>query len=851
MPAGGAVRADAVVDVPFPPTALLGRGHEVDDVAGLLRSGDVRLVTITGPGGVGKTRLALEVGHRVGGEFPDGAVFVDLAGVTEPGAVTPAIAHRLGVGETGAADPTVDLRRALARRALLLILDNYEQVLGAADVPAAILEACPGLRILVTSRAPLRVRAERVVRLAALPVPTPAARLDAAAVRGFASVELFCDRAAAIRSGFQLDDGNAEAIGAICRALDGLPLAIELAAARVNHLSPVVLRERLVAEAPGVPLDTLGRGAGDLPARQRTMRDTIAWSYGLLNPGEQRLLRDLAVFHGDCSLEAIDAVCSGSTPADGAGSEVDAPSLLDALAALVDLHLVEPVDRVPDEARFELLVTIREYGREQLDDAELLALRTRHARYFAGLVDEAARGLESPAAPTWKRRLEHELVELRGALRHLVATGAVVEGLRMVTGAGPFWRDHGHTAEGRRWLAELLDHVDQDLLPLPERTAALVWSARLAMDDHPLAHPDARSSVHEQLDEALALARSIHDEQLELEALLSSTFVALPDGEDLDSRIEAAEDGMARARVLNRWRLADLSFTTALLAHRAGHRERAARLATEAGALADELGNEQLSIQARIALSFTTPGTTLAGTAPELADIVPRAEALGNTRVLAWLYPAVASESLAAGRVVDATRWFRASLVLGRDSGYWHASTMGLMGTQAIAFLRGRPEVAAMLYGAVAPHLPQIRRSFPPAHVRSWEGFITAVRRTLGDDDFDAAARTGSAVTWDEAVNEAIAVCAVELDEPDVRRPAAASAPARAPEAPLTDRELEVLRRIASGDSNKDVAAALGIRPKTVMHHSVAIYRKLGVRGRAEATAYAYQHHLVESVPPA
>jgi hypothetical protein len=210
------------------------------------------------------------------------------------------------------------------------------------------------------------------------------------------------------------------------------------------------------------------------------------------------------------------------------------------------------------------------------------------------------------------------------------------------------------------------------------------------MDDHPLTHPDARSTIHAQLVEVRALARSIPDEQLELQALLMSLYVAAPDGEDLESRIEAAEDGMARARVLNRWRLAQLAQTTAMLALRAGQRERAAQLATEARTLADELGNEQISIQARIALAFTTPGTSLAGTAPVLADLVPRAESLGSAFVLAWLYPAVAAESLAAGRVSDATRWFRASLALGRDSGYWHAATMGLIGTQTVAYLGGR-----------------------------------------------------------------------------------------------------------------------------------------------------------------
>jgi DNA-binding NarL/FixJ family response regulator len=172
---------------------------------------------------------------------------------------------------------------------------------------------------------------------------------------------------------------------------------------------------------------------------------------------------------------------------------------------------------------------------------------------------------------------------------------------------------------------------------------------------------------------------------------------------------------------------------------------------------------------------------------------------------------------------------------------------MGLIGTQTVAYLRGRPDAAAVLYGAIVPHLPWVRRSLPPAQVRAWERLIAGVRTALGDDEFDLAARSGSSMSWDDAVNEAIAICAAEVDEPGESRPASRTSPPRAPEVPLTDRELEVLRQIAAGDSNKDVAAALGITPKTVMHHSVAIYRKLGVRGRAEATAYAYRHGLVEA----
>ena len=837
-------------DVPWPGTALLGRDHEVANVAELVRAGDVRLVTITGPGGVGKTRLALEVARRVGAELPDGAVFVDLAGVKDPQAVAATIAGRLEVGQSGTDEPAVALRRALARRELLLVLDNFEQVLAAADVPVRLVESCPGLCVLVTSRAPLRVRAERVFRLAALPVPIRASSSDVAALRQFASVELFCARAAAIRPDFQLDHDNAAVIAGICRALDGLPLAIELAAARISHLQPAVLLERLVTPLSNAPLDTLGRGASDLPARQRTMRDTIAWSYELLSPLEQRLLCRLSIFDGDSSLEAIEAVCSEPEPEGGGDAGLDGASRLDALAALVDLHLVEPDDRVPDEARFGMLVTIREFGREQLvDAAQLRALRSRHAQFYATLVEQAAVALQSPDARTWARRLEGELVELRAALRHFVEVDDVVGGLRMVTGAGRFWLNDGHVAEGRHWLVELLSRVPQELIPMPERASALMWTARLAMDDLPSAESTARSTIRTQLDQALTLARSIPDEQLELEALLHLTHLGTPDDDDLEHTLKLAEHGIARAQLVNRWRLAELSLTAALLAHWAGHRERAAVLTADSRALADELGNERLAIEARLTLSFTTPGTTLAAIAPVLSDIVPRAEALGDKRVLSWLYPAAGSESLAAHRVVDAARWFHASLEIARDAGYWYAGALGMMGTQAVAYLRGRPEAAARLYGVLAPQMPSVRRRTPPASVRAWEGLITAVRAALGDDAFDAAVRDGASTAWDDAVNEAITICQGEMEQPD-EPPSTRSQPHRAWDLELTDRELDVLRHIAAGGTNKDVAAALGIRAKTVMHHSVAIYRKLGVRGRAEATAYAYRHNLIDAPRP-
>jgi predicted ATPase/DNA-binding CsgD family transcriptional regulator len=829
----------------------LGREDEVENVAALLRSDDVRLVTVTGPGGVGKTRLAVEVALRVGAELQDGAVFVDLSGVTDPGDVASVVCGALEVGAAGTDEPTVALRRALEHGELLLVLDNFEQVLGAAPVPVGLVERCPRVRVLVTSRAPLRVRAERVFRLAALPVPIRSSDgdVDVAALSQVASVELFCERAGAIRPEFRLGPDNAGAIAEICRAVDGLPLAIELAAARLSHLQPGVLAERVARPVSQGPLDALGRGATDLPARQRTMRDTIAWSYDLLGPHEQRLLRRMSVFEGDCALDAIESVCADA-PAEDQTGELAGAAVLDALAALVDLHLVGPDDRSADEARFGMLATIREFGRERLAElGELEPMRSRHAGYYASITAEAAVALQSPAARSAARRLERELVEIRSALRYLLDTGDIVDGVRLVTGLGRFWLNHGHVAEGRAWLGTFLGRVPLDAIPERERAGALMWSARLAMDEVTSAEPGARTAIVAQLEQARACARSIHDEQLELMAMLFQTSI-LSRGDDIEPTLALAEEALARAEVENRWLLGELSHTTALLAHWAGQHERAVALTADACAIGDEVGNERLSIEARLTLSFTAPGTSCADAAPVLADLAPRAEELDDKRTLAWLYPAVAQEALFAGRLGDAARWFLASLELARDSGYWHAGAFGLMGTQAVAFLRGQQEVVPRLYSVLLRHLPELRRTAPPASLAAWEGHIAAIRAAMGEDAFDGIVTASSGVEWDLALHEAITVCQREAKataEPQRER----ARPHGHHDLELTERELDVLRLIAAGGTNKDVAAALGIRAKTVMHHSVAIYRKLGVRGRAEATAYAYRNNLIDEPQPA
>jgi DNA-binding CsgD family transcriptional regulator len=411
----------------------------------------------------------------------------------------------------------------------------------------------------------------------------------------------------------------------------------------------------------------------------------------------------------------------------------------------------------------------------------------------------------------------------------------------MVTDTGEFWLHSGRVVEGRQWLGEFVDRLGDDV-PTRERAAARVWTAQLG-DDNVLDDSATSSAMFADLEDAVALARSIGDNRLELRAMsfLSQVVTAQ---DRMERAVVLADEGVVRATQLGeRWWLGELLLRAAALAHWNADDERAVTLAVEACDLADELGNDRLAIECRMTLAFMAPGTVRARVALPLADTLPLAEELGDRRALAWFYPAVAFEALRAGRTDDAARWFHTGLETARDVGWWRALAFGMMGAQDVAVLHGRWGTAARLYGALSSRRPMLPSLPTPRRLEAWERSAVSLRNALGDDAFDARVREGSQLAWDDAVNEAIDVCRVDNEPLGARsQPPARHEPASEPL--LTERELDVLRLIAAGDSNKDVAAALGITAKTVMHHSVAIYRKLGVRGRAEATAYALRHHL-------
>ncbi len=441
----GAPRQAPASALPAPATPLVGREREAEAAGDLVLGEGVRLVTLTGPGGVGKSRLALEVAGRLGPGFADGVRFVDLAPVQRPDLVAAAIAAGLGLRTSGGPLIT-DVKAYLRPRRLVLLLDNFEQVTAAAPLVAELLAAAAGLVVLVTSRTVLRLRGEH--EFPVVPLPTPpdtAAGRQLADLRGYASVRLFVERAHAAAPGFELTSENAGAVAEICRRLDGLPLAIELAAARVRLLPPQAIVARLDDR-----MSLLTGGARDLPERQRTLRNTLDWSFGLLSPAEQALFGRLGVFPGTFDLEAAEAVGGGTGAPVPAGQD-GGGEIIDTLGSLVDASLVREADRA-GLLRFSLLGTIRDYSRERLrESGQWRQAHDQHAAHFLAFAESAATGLEGPGQVAWLDRLEAEHANLGAAMSWFIDQDQPARAHRLGAATWRFWWLRGHAEELARY----------------------------------------------------------------------------------------------------------------------------------------------------------------------------------------------------------------------------------------------------------------------------------------------------------------------------------------------------------------------------------------------------------------
>lgn len=525
-------------NLPTQLTSFVGREREVAEAVRLLAGS--RLLTLTGPGGTGKTRLGLQLAAEVAADYPDGAFFVPLAPIDDPELVPRAVLTALGVLDTGLRPPAERLADHLRERRLLLLLDNFEQVVAAAPLVADLLRAAPGLRVVVTSRAVLHLSGEQEFPVPPLGLPDPAELPQAAALSQYEAVALFIERAVAVKPDFQVTNANAPAVAELCARLDGLPLAIELAAARVKLLPPQAMLARL-----GSRLDLLASGSRDLPARQQTLRGAIAWSHDLLDEPSRRLFARFAIFVDGATLEWAERVCgdAGGDEAGAGSSGTASLDVLDGLSALVDQSLVRQ-DEADGEPRFWMLATIREFALERLvGSGEADAVAERHAAACLDLGEAAAPELTGPRQKVWLDRLDQENGNLRAALGWVADHDRAETGLRLGAALWRFWQMRGLLAEGAERLERLLalphaaDHPAARAAALQAAGGLAYWRGEM---------PKAA----EYYEQCLQLRRELGDRPAIANALYDVSFPYVVGAWDIPRAVPLIEESLALYREL-------------------------------------------------------------------------------------------------------------------------------------------------------------------------------------------------------------------------------------------------------------------------------------------------------------
>jgi predicted ATPase/serine/threonine protein kinase len=520
-------------NLPVPGTALVGRDEELAAAKKLLLRDDVRLVTVTGPGGIGKSRLALEMARELSEIFPSGIYFVPLSAVNDPGLIAFAIAQTLGIREKANQPPLESLREYLQSSLsapMLLLIDNFEHVMGAAPMLAELLALAPKLKLLVTSRAALRIYDEHEFPVPPLTLPHDPSLSPGEMLAQYSAISLFVQRATAVKPNFELTEENAPIVADICARLDGLPLAIELAAARIKLLSPSAMRARLESR-----LQLLTGGARDLPARQQTLRQAIDWSYDLLTEPEQKLFRRLSVFVGGCTLEAVESVCDTKQDL---GLDV-----LDGMTSMVDKSLARQIDQADGESRFVMLGTIREYGLGKMADSGEQALTRRsHAAYCLVLAEEGAAEQAGANQTGWLDRFDTEYQNFRAALQWLIESDNAEWGLRLGVALFRFWEMRERLSEGRDWLGKLLK-MKGAIAPTDSRLRALVSAGVLAcaQGDYPVSET--------QFNESLDIARHLQDAR-SVAVSLNALAVVARDRGDLAAARTLFEESLVQWREL-------------------------------------------------------------------------------------------------------------------------------------------------------------------------------------------------------------------------------------------------------------------------------------------------------------
>lgn len=685
--------ASQPTNLPTEPTPFVGRELDINQVATLLRDRQIRLVTLTGPGGSGKTRLAIQVGYTLLYDYQDGVFFCDLSSLTDPGSVPSAVAEALSTDEESGKEVLTILTEYLRNKHLLLILDNVEHLLDAAPVVALLLDNCHHLRVLSTSRSPLHLARENEYIVGPLSVPDAAELLDLDAVSRYEAVALFVNRAKAVRADFELTSDNAPAVVEICARLDGLPLAIELAAARIKLFPPQALLRRLSSA-----LSLLTGGARDRPDRQRTLRGAIDWSYSLLTPKEQILFARLSVFAGGCTLEAVEEVCDPE-------GELD---LLEGMTSLVDKSVLRTEGQ--EEPRFLILQTIREYAEEKLQEqGDGDKLRRRHADYYLSFVNPDVDLRSGALEKDGLVRIEREYDNLRGAIRWALDSGESETAVLLALGLNEFWLARGYFSEAQRWLEAVLDKAETASIGRrADAYDALGWIAHRRGN-----FELARAS----LKESLRLSKEAEDPRRIAKAVSGLGMAFMQQGEQ-----DLARDLLREALTLYR-ELQD-----------------GAAIAFTLHALGE------------VAMNSGDYKNAIALTEQSIAVSRER----GDTNMISYSLENMARAVLSCGDVDRAEGLWKESLRLAREWDDPSVTAYSLDGLALAAGARGHASRAARLHGTADRLNKEMGLVLSPPERAIEDRFLAPARSQVDKSEWDSAENEGRSMNLEDAVAYAV-----------------------------------------------------------------------------------------------
>ena len=881
------VRVRPPSNLPVQFTSFVGREGEVDRVAAMLARPDVRLLTLLGPPGIGKTRLSIEVARRLldapsddarrRHTYEDGVFVVPLAPVTDHALVPSAIASTLDLKLTANQPPMEAVRDFLDGKHMLLVLDNFEQIIGAGSQVAELLTVCPNIQVVVTSRVALHVYGEQVYRVP--PMLLPGKEVEAtpegvAALSQWEAVDLFVQRVRLMRPDFTLDVQTAPVVAEIVRRLDGLPLAIELAAARARVLSPQGILDRLDDR-----LRLLVGGADNVPARQRTLRGAIDWSYDLLNEEEARLFRRMSVFVGGCSLSAAERM-AGTDVDDLGSASMLACDGLDLVASLVDKSLLKEEAGPNNETRLVMLETIREYGLERLREAgEEGEMRRRHARLMTEMAEAAEPYMTSAARDPWMARLATDMDNIRAALTWSVSErGDPKVGLRLAGALGWYWEHQGHYSEGSRWLRDVLSRADSGDRSITHGKA-LYALGKLADE---LGDLDAPANLEESVEifsergevrlhayALLVLSRMKAHQSgslaREMAAQAADTLRALSDkwgmayALEVMATIDTLVEDIASAQAHDQESLAlykelgDKSYTATALQRLGAHAlnmgdlPQARTYLDEAVALSQEIGhhfNLGLTLFINGVVHYQTGDYSLSEATFQQAVVI--FDILGDRGRAGALTRHAAYAACRLGRLERALTLLNEAAVMLEGAGrIWHVALTTMAAGKIAATLGDWQLAARALAAPLAVFSDGVNvTNAMPDDIAEYNDLLAAVRANLTEEGF-ARLVGGTPLSLDSALAQVSALMSVPRAAPEERPAAAPVQKAEAYPANLSKREVELLRLVALGLSNVEVAARLFLSTNTVRAHLYSIYSKINVTSRTAAARFAVEHGLV------